>query len=43
VILKDDELDTPNPEAASISASVDAGADSAFGLSKSIHPFSYEL
>jgi hypothetical protein len=36
VILKDDRSDTPNPEAAAVSTSVDAGADSAFRLSKPI-------
>ena len=36
MILEDDGLDTPNPEATAVSASVDAGADSAFRLSKPI-------
>jgi hypothetical protein len=36
VILEDDKSNTPDPEAAAVSASVDAGADSAFELSKPI-------
>jgi len=36
VILEDNGPDTYNPEAAAVSALVDAGADSAFGLSKPI-------
>jgi hypothetical protein len=42
VILEDDESNTPDPEAAAVSASVDAGADSAFGLSKPIDPSDHE-
>jgi hypothetical protein len=42
VILEDDEPDTPDPEAAAVSASVDAGADSAFELSKPIDPSDHE-
>jgi hypothetical protein len=42
VILEDDGPDTPNPEAAAVSASVDAGADSAFGLSKPIDRSDHE-
>jgi hypothetical protein len=38
MILEDYEPDTPNLEAAAVSASVDAGADSAFELSKPIDP-----
>ena len=36
MILEDDKRDTPDPEAAAVSASVDAGTDFAFELSKSI-------
>jgi hypothetical protein len=42
VILEDDEPDTPDPEAAAVSASVDAGADFAFELSKLIDPSDHE-
>jgi hypothetical protein len=42
VILRDDELNTPDPKAAAVSASVDASADSAFELSKLIDPSSHE-
>jgi hypothetical protein len=42
VILKDDEPDTPDPEAAAVSALVDASADFAFELSKPINPSDYE-
>jgi hypothetical protein len=42
VILEDDELDTPDPKAATVSASVDAGANSAFELSKPIDPSDHE-
>ena len=42
MILEDDESDTPNPEAAAVSASVDAGANSAFELSKPIDPSGHE-
>jgi hypothetical protein len=42
VILEDDESNTPNPEAAVVSASVDVGADSAFELSKPIDPSGHE-
>jgi hypothetical protein len=42
VILEDDELDTPDPKAAAVSALVDAGADFAFKLSKLIDPSDYE-
>jgi hypothetical protein len=42
VILEDDGPDTPNPEATTVSASVDAGADSAFGLSKPIDRSDHE-
>jgi hypothetical protein len=42
VILNDDEPDTPNPEAAAFSASVDASADFAFELSKPINPSDHE-
>jgi hypothetical protein len=38
VILEDNELDTPDPEAAAVSALVDANADFAFELSKLINP-----
>jgi hypothetical protein len=38
VILEDNELDTPDPETAAVSASVDASADFAFELSKPINP-----
>jgi hypothetical protein len=38
VILEDDESNTPDPKAAAISTLVDAGADSAFKLSKPIDP-----
>jgi hypothetical protein len=36
VILEDDESNTPDPEAAAVSALVDAGAHSAFDLSRPI-------
>ena len=42
MILEDDEPDTPDPEAAAVSASVNASADSAFELSKPIDPSNYE-
>ena len=44
VILEDNESDTPEPEpeATAISASVDAGADPAFDLSKPLDPSSHE-
>jgi hypothetical protein len=42
VILEDDESDTPDPEAAAVSASTDAGTDSAFELSKPIDPSGHE-
>jgi hypothetical protein len=42
VILEDDESNTPDPEAAAVSALVDADADSAFGLSKSIDLSDYK-
>jgi hypothetical protein len=42
VILEDDEPDIPNSEAAAVSASVDACADSAFELSKPIDPYDHE-
>jgi hypothetical protein len=42
VILKDDEPDTPDPDAAAVSASVDTGADFAFALSKPIDPSNHE-
>jgi len=42
VILEDGEPDTPGPEAAAVSASVDAGADSVFEPSKLIDPSDYE-
>jgi hypothetical protein len=44
VILEDDESDTPEPEpeATAVSASVDAGADPAFDLSKPVYPSSHE-
>ena len=40
MILEDDELDTPDPEATAVSALVDAGAgaDFAFELSQLIDP-----
>jgi hypothetical protein len=43
VILEGNEPDTPDPEAAAVSASVDAGADNAFELSTLIDPSSYEV
>jgi hypothetical protein len=42
VILKDDRSDTLNPEAAAVSALVDSGTDSAFGLSKPIDRSDHE-
>ena len=42
MILEDDESNTPDPEAAAVSALVDAGADSAFELSKPIDPSDHE-
>jgi hypothetical protein len=42
MILKDDELDTPNPKAAAVSTLVDASADSTFELSKPIDPSDHE-
>jgi hypothetical protein len=42
VILEDDELDTPNPKAAAVSASINASADFAFELSKPIDPSNHE-
>jgi hypothetical protein len=44
VILEDDESDIPEPEpeATAVSASVDAGADPAFDLSKPVYPSSHE-
>ncbi len=42
MILEDDGSNTPDPEAAAVFASVDAGADSAFKLSKPIDPSSHE-
>ena len=42
MILEDDEPDTPDPEAAAVSALVDAGADFAFEPSKPIDPSDHE-
>jgi hypothetical protein len=42
VILEDDEPDTPDPGAAAVSATVDAGSDSAFELSKPIDQSDHE-
>jgi hypothetical protein len=42
VILEDNELDTPDPEAAAVSALVDASADFAFELSKLVDPSNHE-
>jgi hypothetical protein len=42
VILEDDKPDTPNPEAAAVSALVNASADFAFELSKPIDLSNYE-
>jgi hypothetical protein len=42
VILEDDELDL-DLGATAVSASVDAGANPAFELSKLVHPLSYEV
>ena len=42
MILKDDELDTPNPKAATVSTLVNTSADFAFKLSKLIDPFNHK-
>jgi hypothetical protein len=42
MILEDDEPDTLGPEAAAVSALVDASGDSAFGLSKPVDPLDHE-
>jgi hypothetical protein len=42
VILEDDKPDTPDPEAAAVSALANAGADSAFELSKPIDTSNHE-
>ena len=42
MILEGGESNPPEPEAAAVPASVDAGADSAFKLSKPIDPSGHE-
>ena len=43
MILEDDELDTPNPKATTVSTLINVSADFAFELSKPIDPSDHEV